>query len=77
MMPGLDSLELAAAVFEADGFSFAQLRECFIMAMQTALMEVREVNGEDLLDAVDTVRNAVLFGSLRTSSPGFGVPTTK
>jgi ATPase family associated with various cellular activities (AAA) len=77
MMPGLDSRELAAAVLEADGFSFAQLRECFIMAMQTALMDARDVNGEDLIDAIATVRNAVLFGSLRTSSPGFGMPTKK
>jgi hypothetical protein len=41
------------------------------MAMETPLMQGREVNEDDLIESIDSVPRTVLFGSLKEASPGF------
>jgi ATP-dependent 26S proteasome regulatory subunit len=74
MLPGLGCEDLLAASEKSDGFSFAQLREAFIISAQAALTEGRDVRGNDLIVSICSVRNTVLIGSLRTSLPGFAAP---
>jgi SpoVK/Ycf46/Vps4 family AAA+-type ATPase len=77
MMPGLGEDDLLAASEESDGFSFSQLRESFIMATQASLMQGRNINGNDLIESIDSVRRTVLFGSLKGTSPGFAGATKR
>ena len=52
MHPSFTNDNLTNALEEAGGFSFAQLRESYIMAGQKALTEKREIRADDLLDGI-------------------------
>jgi SpoVK/Ycf46/Vps4 family AAA+-type ATPase len=75
MHSSFDEEKLDTAVEETEGFSFAQLREAYIMAGQAAFLENREIAADDLLDGIWSLRRTILFGSLNSSSAGFAVPT--
>jgi cell division protease FtsH len=63
--------ELKAAVDLAEGFPFAQMREVFILAGQRAFDRRGEIESDDILSAVQTLRHA--FGSVkeRQGAAGF------
>jgi SpoVK/Ycf46/Vps4 family AAA+-type ATPase len=64
--------ELKTAIDLADGFSFAQMREVFILEGQRAIDRREEIECDDILSAVQTLRYA--FGSVkeRQGAAGFG-----
>jgi ATPase family associated with various cellular activities (AAA) len=53
------------------GLSFAQLRETYIMAGQRAFERMGEINREDILSAIVSLRESTLIGSRRNGSAGF------
>jgi hypothetical protein len=58
---------------ESAGFSFAQLREAFIMAAQADFNNDGKIELDDLLNSVWSLRSSLLFGSMKPSA-GFAVP---
>jgi ATP-dependent 26S proteasome regulatory subunit len=54
---GLDTNSAAEIVESTDGFSFAQLREIYILAGQFAFEEEREIESFDLLQAAAAMRS--------------------
>jgi hypothetical protein len=58
-------------VRESDGFSFAQLREAYIIAGQAAFENKREINAEDVLKGVKALRNASQLASRQNNRTGF------
>jgi ATP-dependent 26S proteasome regulatory subunit len=69
--PDLAEEHLESAVSCSEGFSFAQLREAYIMAGQYAFTEGREVSVEDLFHGVCSLRKTTLSSSLRGIPTGF------
>jgi len=57
-------------VAEAEGFSFAQLRESYILAGQSAFDEGRKVTVYDLVEAVRLQR----YGAAEVKHAGPGTP---
>jgi hypothetical protein len=76
MLPSLASVNLDEAVDESEGFSFAQLREAFIMAAQADFLSDREITREDLLTSIWSLRGTTLFSNMKTSA-GYGAPSTE
>jgi hypothetical protein len=73
MHPAFACVNLDEAVEQSAGFSFAQLREAFIMAAQTDFSEDGVIDLDDLLNSIQSLRSSLLFGSLKTSA-GFALP---
>ena len=61
---------LETAVAEAEGFSFAQLRESYVLAGQSAFDEGRKVTVHDLVEAVRLQR----YGAAEVKNAGPGTP---
>jgi hypothetical protein len=74
LQPSLAEENLSEVVEESKGFSFAQLRECYIMAAQASFSDNRELTADDLVNGVWAMRRTILFGSLKSSSAGFAAP---
>jgi len=64
-----DSLETLADASE--GFSYAQLRETYIIAGQRAFSTQREISLNDLLEGVETLRGSTVAGSRHSRASGF------
>ena len=62
---------LAEAARESEGFSFAQLREAYIMGGQRAFEQKAEITGEDILLAIGSLRHCQLLSSQKSNSAGF------
>jgi SpoVK/Ycf46/Vps4 family AAA+-type ATPase len=73
MHPAFADVNLDEAVEESAGFSFAQLREAFIMAAQADFNNDGKIELDDLLNSVWSLRSSLLFGSMKPSA-GFAVP---
>jgi len=73
MHPAFAVVNLDEAVEQSDGFSFAQLREAFIMAAQTDFSDDGVIDLDDLLNSIQSLRNSLLFGSMKPSA-GFALP---
>jgi hypothetical protein len=73
MHPAFAEANLDQVVEESAGFSFAQLRECFIMAAQQNFGSDREIEVAGLLNSIWSLRGSTLVGSLK-SSAGFASP---
>jgi ATP-dependent 26S proteasome regulatory subunit len=71
MNPTFSSANLEEAASKSPGFSFAQLREAYIMAGQLAFERKDEISQEDLLSGIISLRESVLTGSKRNSAAGF------
>jgi len=56
---------------DAQGFSFAQLRESVVLAAQRALERKEEISEGDLLVGVEALRNAYSEGSRNSRASGF------
>ncbi len=64
-----------AAAAESDGFSFAQLREAYILAGQLSFSRGdEEIIGTDILEGIRTLRNGVngIGGRFGCRETGFG-----
>jgi SpoVK/Ycf46/Vps4 family AAA+-type ATPase len=68
MHPPFADLNLDEAVEESAGFSFALLREAFIMAAQADFTNDREITLGDLLTSIWSLRGSLLVGSMKTSA---------
>jgi hypothetical protein len=60
--------ELAA---KSSGFSFAQLREAYIMAGQRAFETKDEIKPEDVLSGITSLRHSIVVASKRNNPAGF------
>jgi len=72
----LEPLIVQAAAAESAGFSFAQLREAYILAGQVSFSRADdEITGGDLLEGIRTLRNGVgrIGGKLGCRETGFAV----
>jgi hypothetical protein len=68
MQPSFADLNLDQAVDESNGFSFALLSEAYIMAAQAGFATDQEMGIDDLLNSIWSLRNTLLFGSLKASA---------
>lgn len=66
--------QLREAVGASSGFSFAQLREAYVLAGQFAFERGGDIRGEDLLAGVSALREGVASGSRYRTSAGFHAP---
>lgn len=73
--PRLDPGSLSDAVAASSGMSFAQLREAYVLAGQTAFDEQREIVGTDLQQAAKTLQQ--VFKSRRVCVAGFAPPDSR
>jgi SpoVK/Ycf46/Vps4 family AAA+-type ATPase len=73
MHPAFADMNLDQAVEESAGFSFAQLREAFIMAAQADFQNNGKIDLDDLLNSIWSLRGSLLFGSMKPSA-GFALP---
>jgi chaperone BCS1 len=73
MHPAFACVNLDEAVEQSAGFSFAQLREAFIMAAQTDFSEDGVIDLDDLLNSIWSLRGSLSHGSMKPSA-GFAVP---
>jgi SpoVK/Ycf46/Vps4 family AAA+-type ATPase len=71
MNPTFETVSLRQAASESDGFSFAQLREAFIMAGQHAYGRKDNIKVGDLLAGIRSSRQALLVSSNRSIPTGF------
>jgi ATP-dependent 26S proteasome regulatory subunit len=63
--------ELQAAIDLSEGFSFAQLREAYILAGQMAYEREAEIEPGDILRAVQALRNGYAMVKQRRDAAGF------
>lgn len=66
--------QLDVAVSMSEGFSFAQLREAYILAAQAAFRRNDEIRLTDLLTGICRLRNTIQLGSARAAQAGFFQP---
>ena len=62
---------LSEPISESEGFSFAQLREAYVLAAQVAFEREDDIRADDLLSGIRTLRQSVLLGSSRGNEAGF------
>jgi hypothetical protein len=55
----------------SDGFSFAQLRETYVIAGQRAFVDQRDVSFDDLHEGIETLRGTTVAGSRHSKASGF------
>lgn len=71
MHPQLTELDLVPAVAASTSFSYALMRETYIMAAQTARSAQRELAGDDLLASAETLRNGYQAAGRKDAAAGF------
>ncbi len=71
--PALGEAELAPAVAASEGFSYALLREAYILAAQTARFAGRELAVDDLTAGAETLRRGYL-AARKDAAAGFVQP---
>ena len=74
MNAAFTEVELLRPIAESTGFSFAQLRECFVLAAQLSTHPDFEVTGEQLLNGIRTLRHTFVQSSKHSNSAGFAEP---
>lgn len=67
----LKEIELRPAIDLSEGFSFAQLREAYILAGQMAYEREGEIQPDDILSAVQTLRSGYALVKQRRDAAGF------
>ncbi len=72
MNSGLTDDQLRRSVEASNGFSFAQLREAYVMAGQFAFERGDEVTEDDLLTGVRSLRQGMINSARHSGSAGFG-----
>jgi hypothetical protein len=69
--PALTAEALDEAASHSEGFSFAQLREAYILAGQYAFASGGDVSREDLIRGITTLRRGTQIASIRNHQVGF------
>lgn len=72
MNTGLTDEQLRQPAEESNGFSFAQLREAYVIAGQLAFERADEVTEHDLLTGIRSLRQGMISSARRGGSAGFG-----
>jgi hypothetical protein len=67
---------LSEPISESEGFSFAQLREAYVLAAQAAFEREDDIRADDLLSGIRTLRRSVTLGSSRSNEAGFRVDSS-
>jgi hypothetical protein len=62
---------LSEPISESEGFSFAQLREAYVLAAQAAFEREDDIRADDLLSGIRTLRQSIVLGSSRSNEAGF------
>jgi ATP-dependent 26S proteasome regulatory subunit len=70
-VPSLPTASLETLAKASDGFSFAQLREAYIIAGQRAFIAQRGISLDDLLEGAETLRGTTVAGSRHSHASGF------
>jgi len=70
--PHLNDEALSRAVEDSEGLSFAQLKEAYILAGQTAFERNTNVTGNDLLEGIRVLRGGMALVSDHKPKVGFG-----
>jgi len=70
-VPSLPTASLETLAKASDGFSFAQLREAYIIAGQRAFIAQRDIALDDLLEGAETLRGTTVAGSRHSHASGF------
>jgi hypothetical protein len=70
-IPGMPTASLEALAEASDGFSYAQLREGYIIAGQQAFLANRDISLDDLLVGVETLRGTTVAGSRHSRASGY------
>jgi ATP-dependent 26S proteasome regulatory subunit len=73
-IPSLTEAEVQDCVDPSEGFSFAQLREAYILAGQRAYEKSAEVTGRELKDAIGSLRQGM--AAVAERKPGVGFSTS-
>jgi ATP-dependent 26S proteasome regulatory subunit len=73
-IPHLTEAEVENCADYSEGFSFAQLREVYILAGQRAFERGGEVTGRELNDAISSLRKGM--GAVAERKPGVGFPAS-
>jgi hypothetical protein len=71
MNSDFDGDALSEPISESEGFSFAQLREAYVLAAQVAFQREDDIRADDLLSGIRTLRQSVMLGSSRSNEAGF------
>jgi hypothetical protein len=75
--PHLDDEALFRAAQDSDGFSFAQLKEAYILAGQIAFERNTPVTGNDLLEGISVLRGGMALVSDHKRKVGFIEPSLR
>jgi ATP-dependent 26S proteasome regulatory subunit len=67
------SAEIDQPTAESEGFSFAQLREAYVLTAQAAFQRNDDIRADDLLSGIRALRQSVMLGSSRSDEAGFRV----
>ncbi len=70
-VPSMTEASLETLAAASDGFSYAQLREAYIIAGQRAFTAERDISLDDLLEGVETLRGTTVAGSRHSRTSGF------
>jgi ATPase family associated with various cellular activities (AAA) len=70
-MPHVTEEELQDSVHRSEGFSFAQMREVYILAGQRAYEKGEEISGLELKEAIDILGQGIAAAAKRESEVGF------
>ncbi len=76
-IPSLSEMEVHDCVERSEGFSFAQLREVYILAGQRAYERGGEVSGQELSDAIISLRKGMAVATERKNAVGFTVASER
>lgn len=71
MNSGLARDQLQKSVEGSEGFSFAQMRECYVIAGQRAFERGGEVAEDDLLVGIQTLRQGMISCARHNNQAGF------
>jgi len=69
--PTLNLVQLHVAVQKTEGFSFAQLRETYILGAQSAFEQGREVTAADIVEAIELQAEGAYDLKTSVAAPGF------
>jgi len=74
MNPDMAHEQLQKPADASSGFSFAQLREAYVVAGQFAFERGEEIRGEDLMAGIRALREGMIGSSRHQTSAGFRTP---
>ncbi len=66
-----NTAEIDRPTAESEGFSFAQLREAYVLAAQAAFQRNDDIRALDLLSGIRALRQSIVLGSSRSNEAGF------